>query len=126
MVAPTTMCISIFACIFFQVFFCNNAFSRFEFQDIVRIFDDFSCYQEFGVTIGSYETCFKSLEIIYTMTKGGPGISTTTLSYYIYQNAFQLFQMGYAGSVAMTLLAIVGVITAVNFYFKKKWVHYQY
>jgi len=69
---------------------------------------------------------FKSLEIIYTMTKGGPGISTTTLSYYIYQNAFQIFQMGYAGSVAMTLLLIVGVITAVNFYFKKKWVHYQY
>ncbi len=69
---------------------------------------------------------FKSLEIIYTMTKGGPGVSTTTLSYYIYQNAFQIFQMGYAGAVAVTLLMIVGVITALNFYFKKRWVHYQY
>ena len=60
------------------------------------------------------------------MTKGGPGVSTTTLSYYIYQNAFQIFQMGYAGAVAITLLMIVGVITALNFYFKKRWVHYQY
>ena len=69
---------------------------------------------------------FKSLEIIYTMTKGGPGIATTTLSYYIYQNAFLLFELGYASSVAAILLFIVGCVTALNFYYKKRWVQYQY
>ena len=80
----------------------------------------------FFILIVAVIDSFKSLEIIYTMTKGGPGISSTTLSYYIYQNAFQLFQLGYASSIAVVLLSIVGIITALNFYFKKRWVHYQY
>ena len=69
---------------------------------------------------------FKSLEIIYTMTRGGPGLASTTLSYYIYQNAFLVFQLGYASAVSLILLAVVGIITAANFYFKDRWVQYKY
>jgi ABC-type sugar transport system permease subunit len=69
---------------------------------------------------------FKSLEIIYTMTRGGPGLASTTLSYYIYQNAFLLFQFGYASAVSLILLLVVGIITALNFYYKDRWVQYKY
>lgn len=69
---------------------------------------------------------FKSLEIIYTMTRGGPGLASTTLSYYIYQNAFLLFQFGYASAVSLILLLVVGAITALNFYYKDRWVQYKY
>ncbi|PIE31958.1 ABC transporter permease [candidate division KSB3 bacterium] len=69
---------------------------------------------------------FKSLEIIYTMTRGGPGLASTTLSYYIYQNAFLVFQLGYASAVSIILLAVIGIITALNFYFKDRWVQYKY
>ncbi len=69
---------------------------------------------------------FKSFEIIYTMTKGGPGLASTTLSYYIYQNAFLVFQLGYASAVSLILLFVVGIITAANFYFKDRWVQYKY
>jgi ABC-type sugar transport system permease subunit len=80
----------------------------------------------FFILIVATMDSFKSLEIIYTITRGGPGISSTTLSYYIYQNAFQLFQLGYASSAALTLLLVVGGITALNFYFKKRWVQYKF
>jgi len=69
---------------------------------------------------------FKSFEIIYTMTRGGPGLASTTLSYYIYQNAFLVFQLGYASAVSLILLLVVGIITALNFYFKDRWVQYKY
>ncbi len=69
---------------------------------------------------------FKNFEIIYTMTRGGPGLASTTLSYYIYQQAFLVFQLGYASAVALILLLVVGIITALNFYFKDRWVQYKY
>jgi ABC-type sugar transport system permease subunit len=69
---------------------------------------------------------FKSLEIIFTMTRGGPGLASTTLSYYIYQNAFLVFQLGYASAISLILLLVVGIITALNFYFKDRWVQYKY
>jgi len=69
---------------------------------------------------------FKNFEIIYAMTKGGPGLASTTLSYYIYQNAFLVFQLGYASAISLTLLLVVGIITALNFYYKDRWVQYKY
>lgn len=80
----------------------------------------------FFVLIMSTIDSFKSFEIVYTMTKGGPGFSSTTLSYYVFQNAFELFQMGYASSVATVLLVIVGTITYINFKYRSRWVKYQY
>ncbi|WP_206076029.1 carbohydrate ABC transporter permease [Marinitoga lauensis] len=80
----------------------------------------------FFVLIMSTIDSFKSFEIVYTMTKGGPGVASTTLSYYVYQNAFELFQMGTASSIAMVLLAIVATITYINFKYKSKWVQYRY
>ena len=80
----------------------------------------------FFVMIMSLIDSFRNFEIIYTMTRGGPGIASTTLSYYVFQNAFELFQMGYASSIAVMLLLIVGTITFVNFMYRSKWVKYQY
>ncbi len=80
----------------------------------------------FFVLIISIIDSFRNFTIIYTMTRGGPGSSSTTLAYAIYQNAFIFSRMGYASSLAYILLIIVGTITLINFYFKKKWVKYKY
>ncbi|RKX51816.1 MAG: sugar ABC transporter permease [Thermotoga sp.] len=80
----------------------------------------------FFVLIISIIDSFRNFTIIYTMTRGGPGSSTTTLAYAIYQNAFIFSRMGYASSLAYILLIIVGTITLINFYFKKRWVKYKY
>lgn len=80
----------------------------------------------FFVLIIAIIDSFRNFQIIYTMTRGGPGVSSTTLVYSIYQNAFVFYRMGYASAIAYVLLVIVGGITFVNFYLKKRWVKYQY
>lgn len=71
---------------------------------------------------------FKNFEIIYTLTRGGPQNSTNTLAYDIYLQAFgnTSYRIGYASAIAFILLVIVGIVTLINFHFRKKWVHRQH
>ena len=52
--------------------------------------------------------------LIYTMTQGGPGNSTMTLPIYIYQEAFNYYQLGYGTTIALALV-LVGAILALLF-----------
>ena len=61
---------------------------------------------------------------IQVMTQGGPSGSTRTLLYYYYQLAFEQFNMGQATAVATLLVAITGIISALQFRLTKKYVHY--
>ncbi len=71
--------------------------------------------------IGGFQGGF---DAAYIMTGGGPAGSTTTLSYYIYNNAYAWFKMGYAASIAWVLFALVFVVTLFNWKFGGKVVHY--
>lgn len=60
----------------------------------------------------------------FVMTQGGPGGSTTTMNYEIYQQAFQLFHAGYASALAIVLFAIILLVTVGQFlYFRKRTVY---
>jgi multiple sugar transport system permease protein len=51
----------------------------------------------------------RSLQIfaeVFVMTGGGPLHSTTTVVYYLYEEAFYRFHLGYASAVAYLLFAI--------------------
>ncbi|TXI01445.1 MAG: sugar ABC transporter permease [Rhizobium sp.] len=77
---------------------------------------------------GTVMTAITSLQVfdqIFVMTKGGPGSSTATLGYAIYQRGFQNFQMGYASAIAWVMFALIMVLTALQFWFQRKWVHYD-
>ncbi|MDQ0338651.1 ABC-type sugar transport system permease subunit [Caldalkalibacillus uzonensis] len=50
---------------------------------------------------------FMVFDLIYTMTNGGPGYSTTVLVQYIYQKAFVEGQMGYGSTVGTILFFII-------------------
>ncbi|MCZ8516058.1 sugar ABC transporter permease [Paenibacillus filicis] len=62
--------------------------------------------------------------ITYTLTEGGPYNSSTTLSYYIFQNAFVHYRMGYASGLSYVLFLITVLLTGLNFWLKRKWVNY--
>jgi multiple sugar transport system permease protein len=62
---------------------------------------------------------------IVVLTQGGPGDSSRSIVMYIYENAFQLFQMGYASAVAITLFIIIMLLTLVQFRAGQAWVHYE-
>ncbi len=60
---------------------------------------------------------FKVFDQISVITQGGPGNSTLVLAYYIYQNAFQFYNMGYASAIAWMLFLFIFAVTAVQWRF---------
>lgn len=56
--------------------------------------------------------------------RGGPADSTLFYAVYLYQQAFQYQQMGYASAIAWVMLAILGVVAGALFFTSRKWVHY--
>ncbi len=52
----------------------------------------------------------KTYDLIYIMTKGGPGDATDLISYYIYRSAFIGLDLGQAASMSVILLIIVCII----------------
>lgn len=72
-------------------------------------------------TIGAFQV----FEQTFVMTNGGPGISTLTLSYYIWQMAFRFFDLGGASALGYILFLLVLTVTGVQFLARKKWVFQQ-
>ena len=56
-------------------------------------------------------------DIVILMTGGGPGISSTTLTYYIYEVVFKRFNLGYGAAISWFLIAIVMVLATLYFTF---------
>lgn len=61
----------------------------------------------------------------YIMTEGGPADSTLFYAYYLFKQAFQYFRMGYASALAWILFIAVLVLTLLQLWLSKKWVHYE-
>ncbi len=58
---------------------------------------------------------FKVFDIPFTLTNGGPGIATRSLTYDVYTTALRNQNFGYSASIAVVMLVIV-MIVAVVFY----------
>ena len=71
--------------------------------------------------IGSFQVFTSS----FVMTQGGPHYATLFYLLYLYQKAFQYFQMGYAASMAWILFVIILVCTLLVFKSSAGWVYYE-
>lgn len=65
------------------------------------------------VTLGTIWS-FQVFDMVFTMTNGGPGMSTVTLVLTIYNAAFKSFNMGYAASIAIVMFVLVILIQALQ------------
>lgn len=69
---------------------------------------------------------FQMFTAAFIVTRnGGPMHATYMYALFIYEKAFKHYQMGYASALAWILLAIVAVLTAINFFVSKYWVYYE-
>ncbi|MFC4116695.1 carbohydrate ABC transporter permease [Nonomuraea zeae] len=66
------------------------------------------------VLVVSVIGCFQIFDTIAVATKGGPINATKVIYYYIYQEAFTHFRMGYAAAMALSLVLVLGVLTYVQ------------
>lgn len=63
---------------------------------------------------------FQAFDMVFAMTKGGPGKSTFTLVYTIYNAAFREYRMGYACSIAVILFIFILIINNIQKLFFKE------
>jgi multiple sugar transport system permease protein len=54
----------------------------------------------------------KTFDLVYVMTRGGPGTATDLISYFIYRSAFFGLNIGQASAISVLLLVIVLALTA--------------
>jgi multiple sugar transport system permease protein len=53
----------------------------------------------------------KTYDLIYIMTRGGPGVATDFVSYFIYRTAFVSLDVGQASAMSMILMAVILSLT---------------
>ena len=82
-----------------------------------------SPYISFNLIIGTIAT-MQIFSQAFIMTQGGPADSTMFYAYYLFNNAFRYFEMGYASALAWVLLLMILALTAAEMWSSKKWVHY--
>ena len=68
------------------------------------------------VTILKTVFALKAFDTIFTLSNGGPGTSTQTLAYFVYNTAFGYYDMGYAAAAAYVLTAVL--LTIAMFYLR--------
>ena len=67
---------------------------------------------------------FKIFSSVNVFTMGSSITSNTSIVQEIYSSAFGSYEHGYASAQSVVLLAIILIITAIQFWGQKKWVHY--
>lgn len=77
----------------------------------------------FFVTITGVIGSFQSFDLVYNMTKGGPGHATTVIGFYIWRQAFDYLKMGYGAALAYIVFAAILVLTLVQWILRKRWVY---
>lgn len=72
--------------------------------------------------IGSFQAFTQAF--VVSNGRGGPVDSTLLYSLYLYQQAFQQLNMGYASAMAWILLIAIAIATAILFWSSRYWVFY--
>ena len=69
---------------------------------------------------------FQVFDQVFVLARPGkPTEATITMVYFIYENGFRNFRMGYASAASWILFLIVAALMSVYFRSQRRWVHYQ-
>jgi multiple sugar transport system permease protein len=79
----------------------------------------------FFTTVLSLIGSFQVFDQVFVLAKPRPTEATITVVYFIYENGFKFFKMGYASAASWVLFMIVALFTAIYFWSQNRWVHYQ-
>lgn len=77
------------------------------------------------VMIITLTNAYKLVDHLYIMTKGGPGNASNMLLFYIYQKAFDQSNTGMASAITVVLIALLLIITCIQFYTQDKRTFYS-
>jgi multiple sugar transport system permease protein len=64
------------------------------------------------VSILSLILSLQTFDVLFTLTGGGPGTSTTVIIYYIYKSAIGQLSFGYSGALAIFLFVVIALCSS--------------
>lgn len=79
----------------------------------------------FFLMVTSVLATFQAFDIQQVMTRGGPAHATTTLVYYVYEQAFEAANYERAAAAAVILFIAMLIVTAIQMYFSERKVNYD-
>nr|WP_269151150.1 sugar ABC transporter permease [Spelaeicoccus albus] len=77
----------------------------------------------FFASVITFLGAFQIFDPVQIITQGGPDNSTMTVIMYLYEKGFEAFHIGYASAVALLVFIIMMLVTLLQFWGAKKWVH---
>ena len=77
------------------------------------------------IAVNALINAFRVVDHIFIMTGGGPNNATGLLLFHIYETGFKFWDTAGAATLTMILLAILGVLAAVQFFFLERRTHYR-
>lgn len=78
----------------------------------------------FFLSITTMIASFKVFDLVKFLTDGGPNNATNVLVYYLYEEGFINFRMGYASALSWALFIIIALITSLTWLAQKNKVQY--
>jgi multiple sugar transport system permease protein len=78
----------------------------------------------FFILVISIIQSFQVFAQAFIMTRGGPANATITIVYFVYNNGFVWFRMGYAAAASWILFAVIFLVTLIQARWQRRWVHY--
>ncbi len=78
----------------------------------------------FLLVVNTVYALFDTFGIIHAVTGGGPGKSTETLVYKVYNDGFVNLQLGSSAAQSVILMGLVIALTAIQFRYVERRVHY--
>ena len=73
-------------------------------------------------TIITFIGAFQIFEPMRIITQGGPAGSTRSIVLYLYEQAFEQFQIGYASTIAMVVFLVIMAVTLLELRLTRKWI----
>jgi multiple sugar transport system permease protein len=68
---------------------------------------------------------FKVFTQAFIITEGAPLDTTLFYALYLYNRAFETYEMGYAAAMAWIMLLVIAALTAISFKLSSLWVFYE-
>jgi sn-glycerol 3-phosphate transport system permease protein len=77
------------------------------------------------VLLNATINCFKLVDHLFIMTKGGPDNASSLLLYYIYETAFAYWDTAYASTLTVVLLGLLALTALAQFLYLERRAHYR-
>ena len=77
------------------------------------------------IAVNAMINSVKLIDHLFILTKGGPSDASKLILYYIWEMAFAFFDAPSAAAMTIMVIAVLGIVAAVQFFYIDKRTHYQ-